>query len=223
MHRKRAMPLRPARRLRRVGTAVPVLVLGLGILAFLLSATIYLREISTQIAVSDASDLVTMRVNDVIAGLMAEENYDGDSFVTFEKGEDGAISAISCNMARINSLSARILDRVVGATENYTTTVKIPLGNLSGISLLMGRGPMVPVQIVTLTSSRVEFGNHIVTAGINQTKHQITLRVLVDIDILVPWGSESTQVATDVLIADTVVIGQVPDTYLDLNALRDKP
>ena len=58
----------------------------------------------------------------------------------------------------------------------------------------------------------------IVTAGINQTKHQITLKVMVDIDVLVPWGSESTQVITEVLIADTVIVGQVPDTYLNLDA-----
>ena len=137
--------------------------------------------------------------------------------MSFEKRENGEVSAISCNMARINALSALILDRVVGATDEYMTTVRIPIGNLTGVNLLMGRGPKVPVEIVTLTSSRVEFNNQIVTAGINQTKHQIALLLKVDIDILVPWGSESTQVQSEVLIADTVVVGQVPETYLDMN------
>lgn len=67
-----------------------------------------------------------------------------------------------------------------------------------------------------LTSSRVEFNNSIVTAGINQTKHQINLEVIVDIDILIPWDTESTQVQTEVLIADTIVVGQVPKTYLNM-------
>lgn len=188
----------------------------LALMAFLVSVSLYFRSISTQIAISDASDLITMRINKAISQIMSEGNYDADYFVTFEKGENGEVSAISCNMARINALSAEILDRVVGATENYTATVQIPLGNLSGLSVLMGRGPKVPVEIVTLTSSRVEFKNGIVTAGINQTKHQITLGIKVDIDILVPWGSESTQVVTEVLIADTVIVGQVPGTYLDI-------
>lgn len=188
----------------------------MALLAFLVCMSLYLRSISTQIAISDASDVVTMRINRAIAQIMNEGNYDGDYFVTFEKEENGEVTAISCNMARINALSSEILDRVVGATENYTATVQIPLGNLTGLSLLMGRGPKVPVEIVTLTSSRVEFKNNIVTAGINQTKHQITLGIKVDIDILVPWGSESTQVVTEVLIADTVIVGQVPGTYLDL-------
>lgn len=192
------------------------LLLLLAVLAFIVCSSVYFRTISTQIAVSDASDLVTMRVNNAISELMRDGGYDADSFVSFEKNANGEVSAISCNMSRINALSAEILEKVVGTTDNYTATVEIPAGNLTGLSILMGRGPKVPVEIVTLTSSRVEFTNNIVTAGINQTKHQITLLIRVDIDILIPWGSVGTQVVSEVLIADTVVVGQVPGTYLDM-------
>lgn len=183
---------------------------------FLAAATVFLKDLSSQIAVSDASDIVTVQINNAIADIMAEQDYSGDYFVSFEKSATGEVTAISSNMARINALSAQILHQVVGATENRTIEIGIPLGNLTGISLLMGRGPNIPVQIVVLTSSRVEFNNSIVTAGINQTKHQINLEVIVDIDILVPWGTENAQVVTEILIADTIVVGQVPDTYLNV-------
>ena len=120
------------------------------------------------------------------------------------------------NMAHINSLSSEILDKVVGTTESGALTVKIPLGNLTGVNMLMGRGPDVPVKIIYLTSSKVDFKNELVTAGINQTKHQLSLEVTVDVDILVPWRTVSSQVVTDVLIADTVIVGQVPDTYVNM-------
>ena len=84
----------------------------------------------------------------------------------------------------------------------------------------MGRGPRVPVEILMLTSSRVGFDNSIVTAGINQTKHQILLTVTVDIDVLVPWGTESAQVQSQVLIADTIVVGQVPDTFVSYESQK---
>ena len=183
---------------------------------FLAAAAVFLKDLSSQIAVSDASDIVTVQINNAIADIMAEQDYSGDYFVSFEKSATGEVTAISSNMARINALSAKILHQVVGATENRTIEIGIPLGNLTGISLLMGRGPDIPVQIVVLTSSRVEFNNSIVTAGINQTKHQINLEVIVDIDILVPWGTENAQVVTEILIADTIVVGQVPDTYLNV-------
>ena len=204
MHPKRSMAL------------VSVLFALFGLIFFLSAAALFLKDISSQIAVSDASDIVTVQINKVIAEIMREGDYDGDYFVSFEKNDRGEVSAISSNMARVNALSALILDRVIGATDNRMLTVEIPLGNLTGISLLMGRGPAVPVQIIALTSSRVEFNNSIVTAGINQTKHQINLEVIVDIDILIPWATESTRVITEVLIADTIVVGQVPETYFNL-------
>lgn len=185
-------------------------------LVFFCCSAFFLKDLSSQIAVSDASDIVTASVNNVVSEIMRSGEYSEDYFVNFEKTASGEVSAISSNMARINALSAQILDRVVGATENHKITVRIPIGNLTGISLLMGRGPSVPVQIIVLTSSRVEFNNSVVTAGINQTKHQINLEIIVDIDVLIPWDTESTQVVTEVLIADTVIVGQVPDTFLNM-------
>ncbi len=202
-------------RLRR-GLPLALLFILAILCLFLAAVAVFLKDLSSQIAVSDASDIVTVQINNAIADIMAEQDYSGDYFVSFEKSATGEVTAISSNMARINALSAKILHQVVGATENRTIEIGIPLGNLTGISLLMGRGPNIPVQIVVLTSSRVEFNNSIVTAGINQTKHQINLEVIVDIDILVPWGTENAQVVTEILIADTIVVGQVPDTYLNV-------
>lgn len=204
-----------APRLRR-GLPLALLFILAILCLFLAAVAVFLKDLSSQIAVSDASDIVTVQINNAIADIMAEQDYSGDYFVSFEKSAIGEVTAISSNMARINALSAEILHQVVGATENRTIEIGIPLGNLTGISLLMGRGPNIPVQIVVLTSSRVEFNNSIVTAGINQTKHQINLEVIVDIDILVPWGTENAQVVTEILIADTIVVGQVPDTYLNV-------
>ncbi len=180
------------------------------------SSSIYLKKISTEIAIADAKDVITAKVNDAVIQTLAEGDYDGDYFVTFQKSDTGEVSAISSNMARINELSSRVLEKVVGSTKENTVTIGIPTGNLTGASLLMGRGPKIPVKIVVLSSSRVEFDNSIITAGINQTKHQINLRVTVDMEILVPWGTQSTEVGTDVLIADTVIVGKVPDTYLNM-------
>ena len=195
-------------------TLLPLSLLLLSVLCFLISALIYLKTISCQIAVSDASDIMILQVNKAISQVLQEGAYQAEDFVELEKNNSGEVAAVRSNMAQINALSTILLERVVGLTENRTITVSIPAGNLTGISLLMGRGPGIPVEIMVLTSSHVEFRNNILTAGINQTKHQISLLVIVDIDVLVPWGTESTQVYSEVLISDTVLLGQVPQTFL---------
>ena len=193
----------------------PLLLLCLALLlCFLGFAGRFLSELATQIAVSDAADLVSAEVNRVVARVLSQEDFASLRYVRFEKNEAGEIAAVSADMGAVNALSAAILENVVGTAENRTLTVKIPAGSLSGVSLLMGRGPEVPVEILMLTSSRVGFDNSIVSAGINQTKHRLLLSVFVDIDVVVPWGTRSTQVRSQVLIADTIVVGQVPETFV---------
>lgn len=119
-------------------------------------------------------------------------------------------------MVEINAFASQVLDDVVHAADSGELDVGIPLGNLLGFNLSVGKGPRVPVKIVMLTSSHADFKNELVSSGINQTKHQMILEIVVDIDILVPWETLSTQVVSRTLIAETVIVGGVPDTFVNV-------
>ena len=167
-------------------------------------------------ALSDASDMITLAVNETINRVMQDGQYEYDYFVTLEKNIDGNITAIKTNMARINTLSSIILREVVDVTSNEVLEIDIPLGNLLGSNLLLGRGPNIPVKIVMLTSSYADFRNELTTAGINQTKHQIIIELIVEVDIIIPWETVSTQTVSEILVAETIIVGSVPDTYLKM-------
>ncbi len=169
-------------------------------------------------AVSDATDIVTKAVNDSINEVIGRGVYGFDYFITLEKDADGNVTAISSDMAHINTLSTEILNSVIESTDNGVIEINIPAGNLSGLNLLLNKGPDVKVDIIMLTSSRVDFRNEVVSCGINQAKYQLVLEVTIDIDILVPWGTESATTVTEVIVADTVVVGKVPDTYLNMES-----
>lgn len=197
------------------------LIVGVGVFVlFAVTLAVYVRRVSTDIASADARDVITARVNDAVLNTLAEGDYEGDYFVTFQKSDSGEITAVSSNMARINSFTSRLLEKILLCGEDGAITVGIPIGNLTGAALLMGRGPKLPVKIMLLSSSSIEFSNSVVTAGINQTKHQINLTVSVDMDLMLPWGTKSDSVETQVLIADTVIVGKVPDTYLNMQQTK---
>ena len=177
----------------------------------------YLKNIAGQMALSDASDMITATINDKINEKMSEGQYDYNYFVTLQKDDEGKITAISANMARINTLSSEILQEVIASTNSGFLNENIPLGNLLGSNLLLGKGPKIPVKITMLTSSYADFRNELEAAGINQVKHQIILEVKVQIDVMMPWQVMSTEVDTEVLIAETVLVGDVPNAYLNLN------
>ncbi len=200
------------RRRRKALAFLPVLLF----LAVAAVTVLYLRVLSRDIAVSDARDAVTMAVNGCVSRMMQENDYDNGYFVTLEKDAAGNITAITTNTAHINALSSRIMAEIARAADSETLDVRIPLGSLFGSHLLMGRGPDIPLHIRMLTSSFVRFENALVSTGINQSKHVITLKANVDIDIMLPLTTVSTTVETDILIAETVIVGRVPDTYVTL-------
>lgn len=151
----------PPRKPRRAG-GISLILFLCSILIFLACALAFLKDLSTQIAVSDASDIVISQVNTSIAEIMKDEDFTGDYFVNFEKTDAGEISAISSNMARINALSAKILDTVINVTENQTITVEIPIGNPDGCEPADGARPQ---------GSGADNSAHLVKGGIQQQHH----------------------------------------------------
>ena len=194
-------------------TALLLLALVGALIAFLIPAVRYFRALTGTMAVSNASDLITQTVSNIVENEMRLLGPDGGKFVSFEKDGDGQISAIVTDTARVNILSAELLNAIVEASDRGDLDLSIPFGNLLGVSFFLGRGPAVPIKITMLTSSRVDFRNVLTDAGINQTKHQLLLEVCVDADVLLPWEIRSTQIVTEVLIAETIIVGRVPHTY----------
>lgn len=176
----------------------------------------FLKEVAGNIAIKDASDIITAAINDAIAQKMGQGLYDYDYFVALQKDSEGNVTAISANMSRINTLSSEILLDVVEATNNGQFDLSIPLGNLLDSNLFLGRGPDIPVKIIMNSSSHADFHNELTSAGINQSKHQIILDVKVEIDVLMPWEVLSTEVNSEILIAETIIVGKVPETYFSL-------
>jgi sporulation protein YunB len=176
----------------------------------------YLRRLSMELALSDATDTVIMGINSAVGARMRDENMGYDRFVALDKNESGAVTAIRTNMAEINALAADMLEDIVGEGGRRTLEIRVPLGNLLGSSFLLGKGPAVPVRIIMLSSSRIDFRNELTAAGINQTRHRIVFEVTVAIDVLIPWDVDSTTVRSDIPVAETVIVGTVPETYISL-------
>lgn len=197
------------------------ILLAISLLAIFFYAVIvpmraFLKEVAGNIALSDATDMITAVINEAIGDKMSEGIYDYDYFVSLKKDDQGSITAISANMARINKLSSELLQEVISTTNSGQLDLEIPLGNLLDSNLLLGRGPDIPVKIIMLTSSYADFRNELTSVGINQSKHQIILELTVEIDVLMPWEVRSTKVLSEVLIAETIVVGKVPETYFGI-------
>ena len=154
-------------------------------------------------------------INDAIDRQIENGSIRYDRIVYFEKDLNGRITALKTNMSEVNRLKTDILNLINDEILALDTTdLGIPVGNLILPELLSGKGPGIPVQIISIRNSDAAFTTNFVEAGINQTLQQLTMEVSVDVTVLVLGETESFTVSTQVVVAETIIVGDVPDTYL---------
>ena len=152
-------------------------------------------------------------INDAIDRQIENGNIQYDRIVYFEKDLAGKITALKTNMSEVNRLKTAILNLINDEILAMDTThMGIPLGDLILPELMSNRGPEIPIHILSIRNSDASFGSDFTQAGINQTLHQLTMEVLVDVAILVFGQTRIFTVSAQVVVAETIIVGEVPDT-----------
>ena len=183
-------------------------------LAFLMLRSRY-RDIIQELAQTQVKNTTSDLTNDAIAKQIAQGVIQYDRIVYFEKDLYGHITALKTNMSEVNRLKTDILNLINDEILALDTSdIGIPLGSLFLPELLSGKGPAIPVHILSIRNSDAAFTSAFSQAGINQTLHQLVMVVSVDVSVLVLGQTSSFTVNSEVVVAETVIVGDVPSTYL---------
>lgn len=193
-----------------LGVALAALVIAL--------ADAALRPAVTALASVRAENEITAILNQAVADSMARQGLAYADLVTVEKDGEGRIILLTVDSVKLNTLRTEILDRVLEQVEGLDgQDLGVPLGSLTGFATASDWGPVLPVGVLTAAAPRAEFSNSFTAQGINQTLHQILLDVTVDVTLLIPGGRAETSVSARVCLAETLLVGEVPQTYLGLS------
>ena len=183
-------------------------------LGFLMLRSRY-RDVIRDLAETQVKNTTSDLTNDAIAKQIDEGIIQYDRIVYFEKDLDGRITALKTNMSEVNRLKTDILNLINDEILALDTSdIGIPLGSLFLPELFSGKGPSIPVRILSIRNSDASFASSFSQAGINQTLHQVTMIVSVDVAVLVLGQTSSFTVNSEVVVAETVIVGEVPDTFL---------
>lgn len=200
--------------LRVFGAVLPV-VLGVGAaVLFIHMINIRLGPILLELARAQTANHITTVVDTAVA----EQSLSYSDLVTLERTESGDIVALTSNMAQANTLRAHLLDQALKALNGVEALeLEVPLGTVFDWDIFSGRGPGIDARVVYTGAAMAEFENEFSSAGINQTCHRIVFLINADISVLLPGQQFSTTVTTRVCVAETVIVGKVPETYLQIN------
>ena len=212
--RRRPVTFRPIRRHMCCSPAMATLLLAFG-MAFSVIALLELRlrPVAEQLAARQVNNLVTAELNAALSSLSTD--YGG--LVEMQRSNDGTITAVTGNMEQINKIRGQAVQVSLDAIAAIDVhTLGIPLGSLFDFDLLWAKGPVIEIHSLVAGTVRTGVRSDFRSAGINQTLHRVLLDVEVPLTVLLPGSRGETLVSVSVCVAETVIVGQVPQTYLNM-------
>lgn len=178
--------------------------------------TKYLRPRIISISQSFAENEVSMIIDREVKRLMLNEFLSYDKITIITRDSSGRVTSVSANSVLINNF-ANELDIVIGneIEKQDLFENKVYLSGLIGSELFSGMGPKIPIRFQPVSVTHADISHTFEEAGINQTLHTITLFVSVDIEILLPFAYSVMTVKSEMPIAQTLIVGTVPDAYFN--------
>lgn len=192
---------------------VSVLLMGL-LVFFFWQVETHLKPTLMAIAETRATLIATQAINNVINNQVSL-TVDPKTLLNVTLDERGRVVLIQPNTMEFNRLGADTTIKVQDALQEITEEkIDIPIGQVLGSQLLASMGPKITVTIIPMGTVQVKVIDKFEQAGINQTRHMVYLVATTQIRIVVPLVSQSVSVNTQVPIAEYVVVGEVPNTYV---------
>ena len=193
------------------------------LLALTVAVVLHMKPVVVDLATARTSNAVNRIVVAAVNDAVDSGRFDYEQLVDFDKDAEGHVTALRSNMAAFNRLQASIADDILQRmAEVSSTDLAIPIGTLTGSPLLAGRGPCLRVRMQSVGTATARFDNQFSSAGINQTRHRIILDVDVHVSILLPGLTTYTKVSNEISVAETVIVGGVPETYTYFSSTPDE-
>ena len=207
-------------RLRQEG---PLTVL-LPVFAVLMAVELFFQFVNGRIwpvlkaaAASQATNLMTQAINAAVDDCLEQNGMTYADFITVEKDASGKITSLTGNTVQASRFRRLVTDAIIqriGALDS--DALGVPLGSLTGQAMLSSVGPMVRVRVDSVGSVMADYSNTFTEAGVNQTLHRVCLDVDATVYLFLPGEILPVSVHSSICVAETVIVGETPDTYLNL-------
>lgn len=219
MFRKIGFYLRKNRQKRGVLRAFLLL---FGVFFAVISVDSRIRPIIKEMASNQAKVYATRAINDAINSELGKVNISYDSLIKITSDNTGRITSVQTDMFRLNLLKSTMTNSAAQQLSLLQSqTIRIPIGTLSGLNVFSGRGPRVEFKIVPVGYVSAEINHRFDSAGINQTRHQIILKINASISAILPGYTAASQVSTDMILAETVIVGASPESFTQVLTGQD--
>ena len=172
------------------------------------------RPLVFSLAEAKSAQLATQVLSSAVAQAL-ESGAAYDDLMNVRMDANGQVALLSANTMRMNQLANRAGKAAQQMLQSMSSEqVSVPLGAALGLTVFAGSGPDIPVSIVPIGSITTDFVTEFEACGINQTRHKVYLTVTANIRIVIPNGAKTTKVTVNMLAAESIIVGTVPEGFV---------
>lgn len=162
---------------------------------------------------SDATELINKTSLELF-----RKKFNYEKVIDIEKDSENNISLIRANTNELNNLASELSIKCNEELQEMEAVgVEVPLGWMTSNSTFFDLGPDIKVNIESVGSLDVSYESVFESAGINQTRHKIYLKVSAKLKVKVPLHGEEIKVKCEIPVAETIIVGKIPNTAIDFN------
>lgn len=184
---------------------------------------VMLKRITPSIKVaceSRAKSVALGITNETVKEILKEAEH--ESLVNLTYNTEGKIVGINADIVEMNRLSSEIASAIQDKLTNLDDiTIKIPVAKLLGLNIFSGYGPKIKIKLVPYGNTLAEFNTEFVSEGINQTRHTIYIDIASTVNVIIPFNVGAVTSVTRVTVAETVIVGDIPQTYYNIEGIKD--
>lgn len=174
------------------------------------------KPVIIEVAVTQAENIASSIIEDAVISVLRENGVTYSSLVDIEKDEDGRVTTVKADTIKMNLLKSEIGAEISKEIlETDSREISIPFGTIIGISALSGKGPKIKTTVTLTSNVTSTINNTFTSSGINQTLHEIYVNVNATIYVIMPKNTAIAEVNSNYCIAQTVIIGTVPETFAE--------
>ena len=167
-----------------------------------------------------AKSIATIITNDETTNAISDYQY--SDFVIIHKYDTGNVLMLESNMKNINIVISDVANRIQKSIDSMESQdINISLGSFTGVSILSGRGIKVPIRISTIGNVKTNVRSEFISQGINQTLHRLYLDIETEISVLTPFNTINQSIKNQLILAENIIVGEIPETYYDLNGISE--
>ena len=195
-----------------------------GLLMLLILADGIVRDVISGYPMNFSAGIITKLMDTAMDEVLKNENISPNDIDNVIYDKNGNVLSIETDTTKLLKIKTDYTEKLISDIREYgdIITISVPIGTIIGNEYTIGRGPKISFDLQFTCTVSTDLKSNFIATGVNNTLHTMELYVTTNIYIIIPWGHNCKSVTTKYILSETVIVGDVPEAFTNINGANDE-